>query len=96
VNGAQVASRSLTGSAANSAAALGIGSRGASSEFFNGTIDEAAVYRAALTPARVAAHRSAGAGPGTVAAAKRARKRLRLRGGRARDRLDGKARRGRR
>ena len=40
---------------------------GSSSSYFNGNIDEVAVYPTALSPARVAAHYAAGTGPSNVA-----------------------------
>ena len=60
VNGAQVASAALSGPASVTTRPLYIGSWNGSSEFFNGTIDEAAVYGATLSPARVSAHYGAG------------------------------------
>jgi hypothetical protein len=60
VNGAQVASVALSGSATTNTNALVIGSWDGSSEFFNGTIDEPAVYGAVLTATRVSAHYAAG------------------------------------
>jgi Concanavalin A-like lectin/glucanases superfamily/Fibronectin type III domain len=72
VNGAEVANAPLTGGATASSNGLFIGSWNGSSELFGGTIDEVAVYGKALSPARVAAHYSDGAGtpppPVTVAA----------------------------
>jgi hypothetical protein len=63
LNGAQVASRAQTGAASVSTAPLTIGSWGAS-EYFNGTIDEVAVYRGVLSPARVQAHTTAAGSAG--------------------------------
>jgi hypothetical protein len=62
VNGTQVASAALSGAITTNANPVAIGSWNGSVEFFNGTIDEAAVYPVALSAARVAAHRSAGIG----------------------------------
>jgi hypothetical protein len=56
VNGVQVASAALSGPASASSSPLYIGSWNGSTEFFKGTIDEAAVYGATLSAARVAAH----------------------------------------
>jgi Concanavalin A-like lectin/glucanases superfamily len=56
VNGTQVASAALSGSASTSAAPLVIGSWDGRQEFFNGTLDEAAVYGVALSAAQVRAH----------------------------------------
>jgi hypothetical protein len=60
VNGAQVASAALSGSASTNTRPLVIGSWDGSSEFFAGTIDEPAVYNAVLSAAQVAAHYRAG------------------------------------
>jgi len=60
VNGTQVASIALSGSATTNGNALMIGSWDGSSEFFNGAIDEPAVYGAVLSAAQVAAHYRAG------------------------------------
>jgi Concanavalin A-like lectin/glucanases superfamily len=60
VNGTQVASVALSGSATTNANALYIGSWDGSSEFFNGVIDEPAVYGTVLTATQVRAHRTAG------------------------------------
>jgi hypothetical protein len=67
LNGAQVGSVALAGSATVTPSALDIGSWNGSSEFFNGTIDEVAVYNKALTATRVSAHYTSG--KGTTAAA---------------------------
>jgi concanavalin A-like lectin/glucanase superfamily protein len=56
VNGAQVASRSLTGSADQTLSGLHIGSWDGASEFFNGTIDEPSIWSFALSPAQISAH----------------------------------------
>jgi hypothetical protein len=56
VNGAQVASTALTGAASVTATNLDVGSWDGGSEFFNGTIDDVAVYGSALAAARVTAH----------------------------------------
>ena len=60
VNGTQVASAPCPGSASVTSNPLVIGSWDGSSEFFNGTIDEPAVYGAVLSAAQVAAHYRAG------------------------------------
>ncbi len=60
VNGVQVASKALTGAATTTSNALFIGSWDGGSEFFKGTIDEVAVYRATLSATRVSAHYTAG------------------------------------
>ena len=60
VNGTQVASAALSGSATTNTRALVIGSWDGASEFFAGTIDEPAVYGAVLSAAQVAAHYRAG------------------------------------
>ncbi len=62
VNGALVASASLSGAPAGVAYPLTIGSWDGSSELFSGTIDEAAVYGRALTAAQIAAHHANGVG----------------------------------
>jgi glucose/arabinose dehydrogenase len=60
VNGALVASQPLTGALGTVAGNFRIGTT-RSSEWFNGAIDEVAVYNKALTPAQVQAHYIAGA-----------------------------------
>jgi hypothetical protein len=60
INGVQVASAALTGAISTSGNSLTIGSGGAGS-YFAGTIDEVAVYGAALSAARIASHYTAGA-----------------------------------
>jgi hypothetical protein len=60
VNGAQVASIALSGSASVTTNPLVIGSWNGASEFFAGTIDEPAVYNRVLSAARVQAHHTAG------------------------------------
>jgi hypothetical protein len=60
VNGAQVASAALSGSASVTSNPLVIGSWDGASEFFAGTIDEPAVYGGVLSAAQVAAHYRAG------------------------------------
>jgi Concanavalin A-like lectin/glucanases superfamily len=60
VNGAQVASVALSGSATTNANALYVGSWDGSSEFFAGTVDEPAVYGVVLSASQVAAHYRAG------------------------------------
>ncbi len=63
LNGQQVASVALGGAASATSNPLRIGSWDGGGEFFAGVVDEAAVYAKALTPARVAAHYSAGHDP---------------------------------
>lgn len=60
VNGALVSSTALAGSADVSAGALRIGSWDGTGEFFNGTIDEAAIYRSVLSAEAVARHYASG------------------------------------
>jgi hypothetical protein len=67
VNGTQVASVALTGAASTTTAPLVIGSWDGRQEFFNGTIDEAAVYGSVLSAAQVRAHYDA-AGAATLSA----------------------------
>ena len=62
LNGAQVASVALSGSATVTPSTLDVGSWNGSSEFFNGTIDDVSVYNKALTATRVSAHYTAGKG----------------------------------
>ena len=64
VNGSAVASATATGTINTNAGVLAIGRTGASAtDYFNGSIDEVAVYPAALTAARVTAHYAAAAAP---------------------------------
>ncbi|MFL5868821.1 MAG: LamG-like jellyroll fold domain-containing protein, partial [Thermoleophilaceae bacterium] len=60
INGAQVASAALTGGATSSTNPVVIGSWDGSQEFFQGTIDEVAVYGTSLSAARALAHYTAG------------------------------------
>jgi len=60
VNGVQVASAALSGSATTNTRPVMIGSWDGASEFFAGTIDEPAVYGTVLSAAQVAAHYRAG------------------------------------
>ena len=62
INGAQVASAALTGAVTTNGNPLMIGAWSSTSEFFKGTIDEAAVYPTALSAARISAHYQAGIG----------------------------------
>ncbi len=66
VNGVQVATASLSGAATTNTNALFIGSWNATQEFFNGTIDDAAVYGTVLSASRIAAHYEVGADPPTT------------------------------
>jgi concanavalin A-like lectin/glucanase superfamily protein len=63
VNGALVASAALTGSFNTNTNALYIGSSDGSGNLFKGTIDEPAVYSAALSAAKIEGHYEAGSGP---------------------------------
>lgn len=60
INGSQVASATLSGGASVTGNGLYIGSWDGTSEFFNGTIDEPAVYAKALSAEAVAKHYKAG------------------------------------
>lgn len=60
VNGTQVTSRAQTGAATVTANPLTIASWDGGSEWFNGTVDEVAVYRTVLDATRVRAHYDAG------------------------------------
>ncbi len=60
VNGAQVASATLSGGATSTTNGVFIGSWSGTSDFLRGTVDEVAVYGTALSAARVLAHRNAG------------------------------------
>lgn len=62
VNGAQVGSVALAGSATVTPTPLHIGSWNGTGELFRGTIDDVAVYNQALTATRVSAHWTAGRG----------------------------------
>jgi glucose/arabinose dehydrogenase len=57
VNGTQVASAALTGTAATSASSLRIGGNSIWGEWFSGAIDEVRIYNRALSAAEVAADR---------------------------------------
>jgi hypothetical protein len=63
VNGTQVASASLSGSADVSMGGLYLASWDGAKEFFSGTIDDAAVYAKALSASQVAAHYAAAKPP---------------------------------
>ena len=60
INGTQVASAALTGAITTNTNALNIASWNGTSEFFGGTIDEAAVYAAVLSATKIANHYSKG------------------------------------
>jgi len=62
VNGTEVANAPLTGGATSSTAGLYIGSWDGTKEYFDGTIDEVAVYGKTLAAARIAAHYTEGSG----------------------------------
>jgi hypothetical protein len=73
LNGALVASRAQTGAASVNANDLNIASWDGGWEYFNGTIDEAAVYAKTLSAAQVQSHWSAGStAPAASAQATRA------------------------
>ena len=64
VNGVQVASATVNGTVNTSTGILAIGRTGSSStDYFDGAVDEVAVYPAALSASRVAAHFAAASGP---------------------------------
>jgi concanavalin A-like lectin/glucanase superfamily protein/fibronectin type III domain protein/lysyl oxidase len=67
VDGAEVAEAELAGGATASGGGFYVGSTGGLSDFYGGTVDEAAVYAKALGADRVLAHRKAGIGPPVVA-----------------------------
>jgi hypothetical protein len=60
INGTQVASTPLTSAVTSNSNPLFIAAWNATSEFFKGTIDEAAVYGSILSASRVLAHYNAG------------------------------------
>jgi YVTN family beta-propeller protein len=60
INGAQVASSALTGAITTNTNQLNIGSWNGISEFFGGTIDEAAVYAVVLSATKIASHYAKG------------------------------------
>jgi hypothetical protein len=60
LNGTQVATDSLSGGATLTTNPLYVGSWNGSAEMFKGTVDDVAVYRAALSASRVGAHYGAG------------------------------------
>ena len=60
LNGAQVATGALSGGATSTANPVTLASWGGTEEFYRGTLDEIAVYRSALSAARVTAHWNAG------------------------------------
>jgi hypothetical protein len=62
VNGSEVASTPLTGAISSSLQDLSLASWNESVEPFNGTVDDVAVYTAALSGARIAAHYQAAIG----------------------------------
>jgi glucose/arabinose dehydrogenase/PKD repeat protein len=74
VNGTQVASSALTGTAVTSSSPLRMGGNGVWDEWFSGTIDDVRVYNRALTAAQIAGDRDTpvGGGGATLAAASRA------------------------
>jgi Concanavalin A-like lectin/glucanases superfamily/Fibronectin type III domain/Lysyl oxidase len=62
LNGKEVASTPLSGEISANANPVTIGSWGGTEEFFNGTVDEAAVYAGAIGGVRVSTHYQAGIG----------------------------------
>jgi DNA-binding beta-propeller fold protein YncE len=64
INGTQVASAALTGGITTNVSALNIGSWDGAIEFYNGVIDEAAVYPLALSASQIAVHRADGINAG--------------------------------
>jgi hypothetical protein len=94
VNGAQVSSSALTGTARTSTSPLRIGGNAVWPEWFNGLIDEVRVYNRALTAAEVAADRDApvGGALATIASVKRAA-RANAKKARAKSKRTGKPRR---
>ena len=71
VNGAQVASRSMTDTLASSTNALQIGGDAAFGQYFNGTIDEVRIYNRALAPAEIQSDMAAPISQASQAAADR-------------------------
>ena len=74
VNGAQVSSSALTGTATTSSSPLRIGGNAVWPEWFNGVIDEVRVYNRALSAAEIAGDRdrAVGGASATIAGVKRA------------------------
>ncbi len=72
VNGTQVSSSALAGTAVTSASPLRIGGNGVWAEWFNGGIDDVRVYNRALTPAQIVADRDTPVGGGAGLLASRA------------------------
>jgi len=66
VNGVEVASAAQTGAVSTTSNGLQIGSWTTSTEFFDGTVDEVAVYPGALSANRVSAHYNLGTSASTV------------------------------
>jgi hypothetical protein len=60
LNGVEAISGPLTGAATTTTSPLFLATWDGHAEFFRGTVDEVAVYKTALAPARVAAHYNAG------------------------------------
>ena len=71
VNGAQVSSSALAGTAMTSTSPLRIGGNGVWPEWFSGVIDEVRVYNRALSAAEIAADRDAAVGGATAALGER-------------------------
>jgi hypothetical protein len=65
INGVEVKNAALTGAVGTNGSPVTIGSWG-TIEYFNGTIDEVAVYKTALSAARVQAHTTAAGSGGTT------------------------------
>jgi hypothetical protein len=68
VNGTQVATGTLTGSALTSSSPLRIGGNSVWGEWFSGAIDEVRIYNRALTATEIATDRDTAIGGATVAA----------------------------
>ena len=62
INGIESVNRALTGAATVTPRALAVGAWDAGSEFFNGVVDDVAVYNRALSAATVGSHFTAGRG----------------------------------
>lgn len=67
VNGSQVGFQAQTGPIDASIKPLDIGAADSAGEFFNGNIEEVAVYNYTLSPTKITAHRTAGVSSGSSA-----------------------------
>ncbi len=83
VNGTQVSTSALTGTARTSTSVLRIGGNAVWPEWFNGVIDEVRVYNRALTAAEVASDRDTAVG-GAVAASASVKRAARMNAAKAR------------